>query len=445
METALPATRLRRVLGPFDGLAIVVGVVIGAGILGTPGPIAGDLGRPALILGIWAFGGLSVALTALTLAELGAMIPAAGGKYAYVRRAYGDGAGCFAGWAELLLNRSLTGAAKAALIGEYLVALAGGRGSPTMVAGAVTLAFVALHLRGVQTGRRLQNATTVLKVALLLAVIGAGFLFGGGASWRAEAAAPPRHGLLLGLALASQAVFFTYYGSEASLQMSEEMKDPGRNVPRMLLYGVGSVTLLYLLINAAFLNTLAPAALAGSSLAAREVLARVLGERAGVAVALVAVGILLSAFNYNFLGTPRIPFGLARDGLAPRVFTRVSDRGTPTTGLYLVSALIFAAAVSGSFASIVRYMSFMTLLVDGFVLTSVFALRRRAPDAPRPFRVPLYPLVPAAALASYGAMLAIIALTQPGLAAGGSAMIVLVALGAWAATRRGATLPAVGP
>src|SRR5690606_7584946 len=129
---------LHRVLSTGDGLAIVVGVVIGAGILRTPGLIAGYLGSPWLILAVWVFGALPAALAALVLAELGAMIPAAGGKYAYVRAAYGDAAAAFAGWGEVLLNRSFTGALKAVLIGEYLVLLAG-RGSAQVLGAGVAL------------------------------------------------------------------------------------------------------------------------------------------------------------------------------------------------------------------------------------------------------------------------------------------------------------------
>lgn len=439
-ERADSRAELHRILGPLDGLAIVVGVVIGAGILRTPGLIAGYLGDPLLILGVWLLGGISTALTALVLAELGAMIPAAGGKYAYVRHAYGDTAGCFAGWSEIVLNRSFTGALKAVLIGQYAVMLAGGHGSPRVIAAAVIVGFLLLHLRGIRAGRAFQNASTILKVGLLAVLVGAGFLWGGGASWSSAAAVPPAQGLLVGVALALQSVFFTYYGAEASLQVSEELREPGRSVPLMLLLGVASVTLLYLLINVAFLNTLTPAAMADSQLVARDVLAKVLGEGGGIAVAVVALGILISSLNYNFFGTPRVPYGLARDGLAPQMFTRVNAAGTPTAGLYLTFTLIFVLAASGTFELLLRFMSFLTLVVDGLVLTTVFVLRRRESTRPRPFRVPFYPLVPAIAVAFYAALIVLIGVTQPRLALGGAAILAAVAVSAWIATRQRATV-----
>ena len=434
---------LHRILGPRDGLAIVVGFVIGAGILGTPGLIAGYLGDPRLILGVWLFGGVSTALTALVLAELGAMIPAAGGKYAIVRQAYGDTAGCFAGWGEFLLSRSFGGAAKAVLIGQYVVILAGGRGSPRLVAAAVTVAFLFLHVRGIRAGRTFQNASSVLKAGLLAVVVGAGFLGGDGASWSSAAAAPPAQGLLPGLVLAFQLVFFTYYGAEASLQVSEELREPGRSVPLMLLFGVAAVTSLYMLLNVAFLNTLTPAAMAGSPLVAQDVLAKVLGGRSGAAVAVVALGIVVSSFNYNFFGAPRIPYGLARDGLAPRMFTRVNAAGTPTAALYLTSTLIFVVAALGAFELVLRFLSFFALVMDGLVLTTVFVLRRREPTRARPFHVPLYPLVPAAAVALYATLIVLIGITQPRLAFGGTALLAAVAAGAWLATRQRAAMAPV--
>jgi APA family basic amino acid/polyamine antiporter len=430
------APSLHRILGPFDGLAIVVGVVIGAGILRTPGLIAGYLGDAWLILALWMSGGVIASLAALVLAELGAMLPAAGGKYAFVRAAYGDAAGAFAGWAELLCNRSFTGAVKAVLIGEYVVLLAGGRGDARLIGAAVTLGYVLLHWRGIRAGRGFQNLSTVLKVVLLFAMVAAGFLFGDGASWQAGAAAAPAQGLLLGLVLAAQSVFFTYYGAEASLQMAEEMKNPQRVVPRMLLFGVGTVTLLYLLINTSFMHALTPAEMAGSGLVARDVLTLGLGPWGGAAVAVVALGILLSSLNYNFLGTPRIPFGLARDGLAPRTFLRVNEGGTPTSALCLTGALIFVLAVSGTFELLIRFMSFLTLVVDGIVLTTLFALRRRLPDRPRPFTVPWYPVLPGLVLLMYTALIVLIIVTQPELALGGAALLVTVGAASWVWTRR---------
>jgi APA family basic amino acid/polyamine antiporter len=428
-------TELKKILGPLDGVAIIIGVSVGAGILGAPGLIAGYLGNAFVMLGVWVFGGVSVALSTMILAEMGAMLPRAGGKYAYVRAAYGDRAGCFAGWAEVLFNRSFTGALKAVLIGQYLAKLIG-RGSPGLYVVLLVVGYVALHLRGLRAGKRFQNVTTVIKVAVLLAVVATAFIYGSGASWTHVTPFAPAQGAFLAIALAYQSVFFTFYGVETSLQMSEELRDPGRSVPRMLLYGAASVTVIYLLMNVAFLHAMTPAEMAGSQLVARDVLARGLGENAATAITIASIAILVSSINVNFMGTPRIAFGLARDGLAPRQFNHVSERGTPTMGLLLTAAIILTLAVSGTFEALIRYMSFFTLIIDGVVLSSIFVLRRREPHATRPFRVPAYPLVPIVAVGLYALVLVIITVTQPKLALIAAGLLSLVAIASWVGVRK---------
>ncbi len=433
-------TGLNRTFGLVDGVALVLGVVVGAGILSAPGLVAGYLGSPWLILAIWAFGGLSAALATLVYAELATMMPQAGGKYLYVLRAYGEMPACFTGWADFLLIRPFGPALKAVLIGQYLVALVG-RGSPKAIAAAVVVGFVLLHLGGVRTGKLFQNVSTAVKLVLLLALAAAGFAIrGGGASWHLASLAPA--GLASGLTLASQAVFFTYSGMDLTVSMAGEVRAPGRNLPRMLLLGLAGVTVLFLLINAACLNALTPAVMARSPFVARDVLAKALGARAGAALAILAIAALVNSLNSSFLMVPRGPFGLARDRLAPRALARVSRRGTPTLGLYLFGGLVLAVALSGTVELIIRLLSFMTLAVDGLVLTTVFCLRRQAPQATRPFRVPLYPFLPAAAVISYATMLAMVTFTQPRFAAGGALLLAIAAAGSWIAMRIRAPLVA---
>ena len=139
--------KLHRVLRVRDGWAVTVGIVIGAGILGTPGLIAGYLGDPWIILAMWAFGGVVAALSTLVLAEMAAALPEAGGKYVYARYAWGDTMGFVAGWSELIVSRGFSGASKAVLIATYILVLNGGRGSVPVVAISIVLAFFLLHTR----------------------------------------------------------------------------------------------------------------------------------------------------------------------------------------------------------------------------------------------------------------------------------------------------------
>jgi APA family basic amino acid/polyamine antiporter len=390
-------------------------MVIGAGILRTPGLIAAYLGNPLAILGVWFLGGVVVALSTLVLAEMAAALPEAGGKYVYAREAYGPQVGFLAGWSEILVTRAFSGAAKAVVIAEYLVLLLG-RGSVPLLAAAVAMGFFVLHSRGLRTGRGFQNISTVAKVFVLLAICAAGVLGGDGRGFGATMEVDPELAGLLGFALAYQSVAFAYYGWEDAAKMAEETKNPGRNLPRILVGGAAAVAGLYLLLNVAYLAALTPQEMAGSSLVAADALRGILGAAAGTLVTVASLVILLSSLNVNFLGMPRVMFGLARDGLAPSHFTRVGAGGTPGPALMFVTVLILGLAVSGTFEFLIRFMMTVAITVDLVVLSGIFRLRRLQPRLARPLKVPLYPWLPAATLLLYFLVLAVVVWTQPALA-----------------------------
>lgn len=423
-----------------DGLAVTVGIVIGAGILRTPGLIAGYLGNAWSILGVWLLGGVVAALSTLLLAEMAAALPQAGGKYVYAREAFGPVAGFVAGWSELLVTRAFSGAAKAVVIAEYLILLTG-RGSIRILAGVVILGFALVHLGGIKVGTRFQNVTTLVKVAVL-AVIAAAGIWAGDAHGLigAGTAVDPAAAGFLGFALAYQAVAFAYYGWEDAAKMAEETRDPGRAMPRILLGGAVAVAGLYLLINLAFLSALTPAEMAGSELVAQDAIAAVFGDAAGTFVVVAGLLILVSSLNVNFLGMPRVAFGLARDDLAPGSFTRVTPRGTPAPALLFITGVILLLAVSGTFEWLIRFMMLVAISVDLMVLLGFFRLRRTRPELSRPLRVPGYPWLPALTVLCYLLILLVIVLTQPRLALGAGAMLALLVLAGVVAARRKAAM-----
>ncbi len=425
---------LHRILRVRDGLAVTVGIVIGAGILRTPGLIAGYLGNPLAILGMWFLGGIVVALSTLVLAEMAAALPEAGGKYVYAREAYGPEAGFLAGWSELLVTRAFSGAAKAVVIAEYLVLLLG-RGSVPLLAAAVVVGFFFLHSRGLRVGRGFQNVSTVVKVLLLLAMCAAGILGGDGRGFGATMEVAPEFAGLLGFALAYQAVAFAYYGWEDAAKMAEETSNPGRNLPRILVGGAATVAGLYLLINVAFLSALTSQEMSGSPLVAADALRGTFGTAAGRVVTVASLVILLSSLNVNFLGMPRVAFGLARNGLAPSRFTRVGEGGTPGPALVFVTAVILGLALTGAFEFLIRFMMTVAITVDLVVLSGIFRLRRLRPELARPLRVPLYPWIPAVTVFLHFIVLAVIVLTQPMLALGAAAMLGVLWMSGWFVVR----------
>lgn len=428
---------LRRVLRIRDGMAVTVGIVIGAGILRTPGLIAGYLDNAWLILGVWFFGGVVVALSTLVLAEMAAALPEAGGKYVYARHAWGPLMGFVAGWSELLVSRGFSGAAKAVAIAEYVRILTGGRGNIQIMAFAVCVAFFFLHTRGLKASTTFQNVTTVFKVLIVMAIAAAGLWAGDmvGFAPTPTTASGPTAGLL-GFALAYQSISFAYYGWEDAAKMAEEVKEPGSALPKILVGGSVIVMILYLLMNTAFLSALTPAEMAGSELVAADAMANVFGDAAGTLVVLASLVILISSINVNFLGLPRVAYGLGRHGLAPRAFTRVDDRGTPRNALYFIAAWIGLLALSGAFELLIRFMMTIAITVDTMVLLGYFRLRAIRPDLERPFRMPGHPWLPAITIVLYIGILAILIGTQPRLALGAGAMLGAIVVAGWFTVRK---------
>ncbi len=429
--------QLRRVLRVRDGMAVTVGIVIGAGILRTPGLIAGHLGNAWLILGAWFFGGVVVALSTLVLAEMAAALPEAGGKYVYARHAWGDTMGFLAGWSELLVSRGFSGAVKAVAIAEYIRILTGGRGSVGLLALAVCVAFFFLHTRGLEASTTFQNVTTAIKVLIVIAIAGTGLWAGDliGFQPAVTDASGPTAGLL-GFALAYQSISFAYYGWEDAAKMAAEVQDPGTALPKILVGGSLAVMVLYLLLNVAFLSALTPEAMAGSELVAQDAIAAVFGDTAGTLVVVASLLILISSLNVNFLGLPRVAFGLSQHGLAPRAFSEVDQRGTPRNALYLISAWIGLLALSGAFELLVRFMMTVAITVDTMVLMGYFKLRISRPDLARPFTMPGHPALPAVTVALYLGIIGIIIWTQWRLAAGAGAVIAVILLAGWITTRK---------
>ncbi|HEX9705645.1 MAG TPA: amino acid permease [Gemmatimonadales bacterium] len=428
---------LRRSLRFADGLAMVVGIMVGAGIFRTPGLVAAQLGRAWLTFVAWILGGAIAFLGALAFAELATRHPKAGGKYVYVREAFGARAGFVVGWVEGLAIYPAAIAAIGVVAGEYLARLAGWPAGAACPAGVGVVAlFTAVNLIGVASGRWVQNVATTAKVLVLAGVVVVAFAAGDGAGWGTSlATAPTGLAATAALAVAFQAVIWTYYGYPEAAKIAEEVVDPGRTLPRVFLTGIAITTILYLLLNAAFLAVLPLERIAASNLVAGDVATEILGARGGTVVAGLALLVVLASLNGNIFVTPRVIFGLARDGLGPRVLARVNRGGTPWTAMLLVGAVALGLAASGTFEQLLVLAIAMVLVIDGVAVLALLPLRHREPGAP--FRVPWHPLVPMVLAAVYTALLLGMAWAQPGLV--GLALAVLLGaygVGWWQDSRR---------
>ncbi len=416
-------SELKRSLRLFDGLAMVVGIVVGAGIFRTPGLVASELGRPWLTFVAWVAGGALAFLGALIFAELATRFPRAGGKYVYAREAFGPRAAFVIGAVEGLALYPAAIAAIGVAAGEFLERLTGWPVGGVMF----VVLFTTINLIGVTTGRWVQNLVTTAKILALGGVVVIAFAAGNGAGWHGALAGAPQGVAVWGaLAVAFQSVIWTYYGSVEAAKIAEEVVEPERTLPRVFLVGIAVVTALYLLLNAAFLHVLPFDQVAASNLVAGDAAAAIFGAKGGAVIAVLALLVVLASLNGNVFVTPRVLFGLAREGLAPAPLARVNAGGTPWVAMLVVGAVALGLTATGTFGGLLSLAILLVLVIDGFTVAALFRLRARQPDAP--FRVPLYPFTPALFIAVYATLFVGAALTQPRLALMAAAVLV----GTWA-------------
>ena len=388
---------LLKILGLSFGLAVAVGNSIGGGILRTPGEIAGLLPGIPAFLGIWLIGALYALLGANALAELGTMMPRSGGQYVFARRVFGDYAGFVVGWMDWI-STCASIAAISIVIGESLVSvfsLSHDLASP--IAMAIVASFTILLLRGTKLGDNAQQITSLAKTLALLVLVAACFIFGGRAHIEpatagagATAATAATSGFVAFL-LAAQSVIYTYDGWSGPIYFSEELDDPARQIPRSMFYSLAVVAGIYLLINIAFVYALPLASFAGSSLAAGTVAHAIFGTAGELLVRIVVIVSLPSAVNACLLMASRTLYSMSRDGLAVGPATRVNAGGTPTVALMATGAVAVAFLASGTFETIIAIAAFF--FVGDYTLSfcAVFALRRREPDAVRPYQAFWHP------------------------------------------------------
>ena len=403
---------LKRSLRVRDGLAMVVGIMIGSGIFRTPGGVASTLGRPGLTFFAWLAGGVVAFMGCLIFAELATRYPQAGGKYVYVREAFGPRLGFVVGWVEAVVYVAAI-AAISVVCGEYLGRLIGAPDDAAPWLGvALLVLFTAINLTGVASGRWAQNISTTMKVAALAVVVIAAFARGTGVGWSTSLASAPRGTALFGaIAVAFQAVVWSYYGYLDGGKIAEEVVEPSRSLPRIYLGGITLVTVLYLALNAAYVHVLPLDKVAGSKLVAADVMTKLFGEAAGVAFLALSLLVVIASLNGNIFVTPRVIFGLAREGLGPADLARVNTGGTPWAAMTIVGVAAMLLALSGTFETLLALTITLILIVDSIAVLSLLAARRK--NAQAPFLAPAYPALPLAFVGIYAALLAGTAVAQP--------------------------------
>jgi basic amino acid/polyamine antiporter, APA family len=388
--------RLLQVLGVWFGIAAAVGNTIAAGIVRAPGDIAQWLPNVYLFLGVWIVGGLYALLGASSMAELGAAIPRSGGQYNFSRRALGEYAGFVVGWSDWLSTCG-TAAAVAIVIAEYSGALIPPlAGHVKLIAVVVIVGFFLLQWRGIRWGSGTQLATAAMKTIAFVVVVIACFALGGHARSAAPSAAAAMPALksgwplVIAIMLGLQAVFYTIDGWTGVIYFGEEVRDPGRDVPRAIFGSVFSIMGIYLLLNAAVLYVLPMNEIAGNNFSLGTAAERVFGQYGDPIIRSIMVISLLSCLNANQLFCSRILYRMSRDGLFFRRASQVNAGGTPTLAL-LLSTIVGVLFVLGSFERVIAMLSFFFVANYTLSYASVFVLRRKEPQMPRPYRAWGYP------------------------------------------------------
>jgi basic amino acid/polyamine antiporter, APA family len=396
---------LLKVLGMWFGISAAVGNTIAAGIVRAPGDIAQWLPHIYLFFGVWIVGGLYALSGASSMAELGAAIPRSGGQYNFTRRALGEYAGFIVGWSDWLSTCG-TAAAVAIVIGEYSGKLFRPfAGHVNLIAVLVIIGFFILQWRGIKWGKGTQLVTAAMKSFAFVIVVAACFLFGGHARVAASAsvaAAPPLPSgwpLALAMLLGLQAVFYTIDGWDGIVYFGEEVRNPGRDIPRAIFGSVATIMSIYLLINAAVLYILPMSQIAGNNFVLGTAAEKIFGPYGDTIIRAIMVVSLLSCLNANQLFCSRTLYAMSCDGLFFRSFTRVNAGGTPTLSLLLSTivgilfVLISMLKLAGlsPFDLVIDMLSFFFVANYALSYSSLFVLRKKEPQMERPYRAWGYP------------------------------------------------------
>ena len=413
--------KLVRGLSLLDSILLLAGGIIGSGVFLTAAEVAANTRTPMLFLLIWMIG-MAITLPAcFAFAEMGAMFPEAGGQYVYLREAYGDFVAYLYGWMIFTVSVAGTIAALGAGFAEYI-----GKLIPSLSAShivlvipftrvfswlhdleitrghLVALAAIAIqtliNIFGVRRGAILQNIATWAKFGAIGAFVILGLLLGKG-SWSHYSVALPATAatpsLLSGIGVALIAVFWAYDGWVYITWVAGEVKEPARNLPRTLVFGLLIVGALYLAINAVYLYALPMQDIAANTAVAQAAAASMFSANAGRWLALLIAISCFGAMASCIMSGARVYYAMAEDGVFFRSLAQVSPRWrTPARSLVLQGVWAGALALSGGYNALFTYVMFMMVLSYGLTVAALFVLRRKLPHAPRPYICPGYPWLP---------------------------------------------------
>lgn len=408
-EPGTTAVRPQPTLTLLDAVAMIVGIVIGAGIFKAPSIVAGSVSSAQVFIALWIAGGVISLVGALCYAELGSAFPNTGGEYFFLSRAFGGRVGFLFAWARMSVVQTGAIAAIAFVFGDYATPLLPlGAHSPVIYAALAVVGITALNIAGTRESKRLQSALTLALGGAILTIIVVGLASSGAVSAPSPAtdsSAP----LFSQLALIF--ILLTYGGWNEAAYLTAEIQDGRRNIVRALMLGILIVTVLYVLLNLAYLNVLGLSGMKASKAVAADLMKATLGDAGAVVLSLIVIAAALSTLNATVFTGARTNYAMGRDF---RVFGALGvwreRSNTPVNALLVQGVVALALVVLASFTpdgfeTMVAYTAPAFWLFFMLTGVSLFVLRRRQALNERPFRVPLYPLTPLLFCAMCGYML----------------------------------------
>lgn len=405
----------RETLGPREAMAIVVGIVIGAGIFKAPSLVAMNSASPGWMLAAWALGGVISIIGALCYGELATAYPSAGGDYHFLHRAFGRQVSFLFAWSRFSVITTGSIALLAFVFGDYMTeVLPLGPWSAAIWGAGAILALTWLNLRGLRQGAATQVALTAVEIGGLVLVIVAGLVCSvaglgasapvaagaAGAAGAVSAGAPAAAFSLPAFGFAMVFVLLTFGGWNEGAYISAELRDRQRNMVRVMVGSLLLVTVLYLGVNGAYLAGLGLAGMASSKAVAADLLGIAFGRTGEVLISLMVAVAALTSINATMIVGARSNFAAGRDWAAlGRLGEWVDELGTPVNAMRLqggfaLALMLLGAVTGGGFSTLVEYTAPVFWLFFLLAGVSLFVLRVREPDTPRPFRVPLYPVLP---------------------------------------------------
>lgn len=411
---------LKRQLSLFDSTMIMVGIILGSGIFLTTGIMATSLPSASMILLVWIIGGLLTLAGALTYAELGAAMPEAGGQYVYLKKAYGPLFGFLFGWILFLVYMSGGIAGLAVAFAEYTgfffpglslqhilfthkLNILGFSTTFTLSAGKLVgvgaiLVLSFMNLIGTKFGKGIQNVLTVIKIGALLAIVILGFTIGKGQAvdFSFNPAGISVTAIISGFAVALIAVAWAFDGWNNITFVAGEIKNPQRDIPRALIWGTIITTVIYALVNYIYLYALPIAKMAGEVRIAEKATTVLFG---GTTAAVISAAVVISTFgslNGSILAGPRVYYAMARDGFFFKRVAAIHPKyGTPAFSIVVQAVWSIILTLTGTFEQLLTYVIFVAIIFWITAAFSVFTLRKKFPDMPRPYKTWGYPVVPA--------------------------------------------------